>query len=135
MYCHSLTNNNQKIDAFLKQFLASIPPQTAATFTEIQLAAIKQAFQQKFSNCLAVDIKFSIPLPKQHFSLILVLGKEKKIKKRLKYPISQQLNQVIVIKSGIRILTTLMGTLCMIEIVPSIPTSLGQAKISPSGYP
>ncbi|ALF54966.1 hypothetical protein ACX27_22490 [Nostoc piscinale CENA21] len=128
MYCHSLINNTNKNDAFLKQFLASIPPQTAATFTEIQLAAIKQAFQQKFSNCSAVDIKFSIPLPKQHFFLIFRFGKDKKFKKRLQYPIYQQLNQVIITKSGLRIITALMGTLCMIEVVPSITTNLFPAK-------
>ncbi|MBD2456088.1 hypothetical protein H6G80_18645 [Nostoc sp. FACHB-87] len=130
MYCHSLTSTTHKHHAFLKQFLASIPPQTAATFTEIQLIAIQQAFQQKFSNCAAVDIKFSIPLPKQHFSLTIRVGKDKKSKKRLNYPIYQQLNQVIVTKSGLRIITALMGTLCMIEVVPSIPTTLFPAKRS-----
>ncbi|MBD2594389.1 hypothetical protein H6G74_08600 [Nostoc spongiaeforme FACHB-130] len=82
-----------------------------------------------------MDTKFSIPLPKQHFSLTLRFGKDRKSQIRLKYPIYQQLNQVIVTKSGLRIITALMGTLCMIEVVPSIPTNLFPVKMSISDHP
>lgn len=128
MHRQILTKTAYNNDPFIQQFFASIPPQTAATFTEMQLAEIKQALKSKFGNCHAVDIRFSIPLPKQRFSLILVFAKEKRYKKRLQYPIYKHINRVVTTKSGLLIITSLMGTLCTVEIVPSIKQHLGLVK-------
>lgn len=128
MYRNSLTKNTYQHDVFIQQLFASIPPQTAVTFTDMQIAEIKRVFQHKLSNCYAVDIRFYIPLPKQHFSLVLIVGKDKKCKKRFKYRIYQHKNTVLITKSGLLIITSLMGTLCMVEIVPSIKSKLGQVK-------
>jgi len=124
MHRNSLTKNNYHNDVFIQQLFASIPPQTAVTFTDMQIAEIKRVFQHKLSNCYAVNIRFSIPLPKQHFSLVLIVGNDKKCKKRFKYQIYQHKNRVLITKTGLLIITSLMGTLCMVEIVPSIKPRL-----------
>ncbi|MBD2439470.1 hypothetical protein [Nostoc sp. FACHB-110] len=123
-----LTKTAYHHDPFIHQFFASIPPQTAATFTEIQLWKIKQAFKHKFANSHSVDIRFFIPLPKKRFSLVLVFAQAKRYKKRLQYPIYRHINRVVVTKSGLLVITSLMGTLCMVEIVPSIKDCLGMDK-------
>ncbi|MBD2451445.1 hypothetical protein H6G76_30855 [Nostoc sp. FACHB-152] len=124
---YSLTTT-YKYHPLLKQFLASIPPQTAATFTEWQLAEIIIAFQNRFTNFNAVDIRVSIPLQKQQFFQIVIFSKGKKSKKRLQYPIYRQVNKVLVTNYGLLIMTSLMGTLCIVEIVPEINKHLGQEK-------
>lgn len=125
----SLTKTTYKADPFLQQFFACIPPETAATFTDIQLAELKRVFSNRFGNYHAVDIKFSILLPKRRFYLIMLLDKEKLLKKRLRYPICQHGNRIVLTISGLVIITSLMDTPCMVEIVPKIGQNSEPEKI------
>jgi hypothetical protein len=126
---NTLTKTTYKNDPFLKQFFACIPPETAATFTDNQLTELKRVFSNRFGNYHAVDIKFSILLPKRRFYQIMLIGKEKRLKKRLKYPIFQYGNRVILTISGLVIITSLMDTPCMVEIVPKIGQNSEPEKI------
>jgi hypothetical protein len=74
------TKNSSNTDPFVQQFFARIPPKTAATFTDTQLAALKQVFKERMSKNHAVDIKLSIPFLKRGFYVVLLLGKDKRLR-------------------------------------------------------
>ncbi|WP_341526893.1 hypothetical protein WKK05_30865 [Nostoc sp. UHCC 0302] len=78
-----LTKNYFKIDPFIQHFFARIPPQTAATFTHTQLAELKKVFGNRAVNRHAVDVRLSIPFIKKRFYIVFLLGKEKRLKRRL----------------------------------------------------
>ncbi|WGV25705.1 hypothetical protein [Halotia branconii] len=74
----SLNNNDLRNDPFIKQFFARIPSQTAATFTDIQLAELKSVFRDRFGKRHPIDIRVSIPFLKRRFYIVLIIGKEKR---------------------------------------------------------
>ncbi|MBD2169261.1 hypothetical protein H6G04_33400 [Calothrix membranacea FACHB-236] len=78
-----LTKPNSQPDPFVQKFFARIPPQTAATFTHAQLAELKRVFENRVSRNHAVDMRLSIPFFKKRFYLVLLLGREKRLKQRV----------------------------------------------------
>ncbi len=72
-----MTKNHAKTDSFLQLFFARISPQTAATFTNAQLAELKRVFGYRVTPH-AIDIRLSIPFFKRGFYLVFLLGKEKR---------------------------------------------------------
>ncbi len=73
-----MTKNSAKTDSFIQLFFARIPPQTAATFTNAQLAELKRVFGYPSLRPHAIDIRLSIPFFKRGFYLVFLLGKEKR---------------------------------------------------------
>ncbi len=69
------TNNH-----FMQQFLGRIPPETAATFTNTQLTELKRVLSNRLTKYHIVDIRISIPLLKQRFYVVLLIGREKHLK-------------------------------------------------------
>ncbi|MBW4498641.1 MAG: hypothetical protein KME57_03410 [Scytonema hyalinum WJT4-NPBG1] len=109
------TKDSSKTDPFVQQFFARIPPKTATTFTDTQLAALKQVFKDRISKRHAVDIKLSMPFFKG-FYIVLLLGKEKRSKKRLQAAISQPVNSIFLTISGLVLITFLLGSLYIFKM-------------------
>ena len=109
------TKDSSKTDPFVQQFFARIPPKTATTFTDTQLAALKQVFKERISKRHAVDIKLSMPFFKG-FYIVLLLGKEKRAKKRLQAAISQPVNSILLTISGLVLITSLLGSLYIFKM-------------------
>lgn len=76
------SNKSSSTDKFVQEFFTCISPKTASTFTDTQLIALKQAFGDRLNKRHAVDIRLSIPFFKRGFYIVLLLGKEKRVKKR-----------------------------------------------------
>jgi hypothetical protein len=110
------TKDSSKTDPFVQQFFARIPPKTATTFTDTQLAALKQVFKERISKRHAVDIKLSMPFFKQGFYIVLLLGKEKRAKKRLQAAISQPVNSILLTISVLVLITSLLGSLYIFKM-------------------
>ena len=109
------TKDSSKTDPFVQQFFARIPPKTATTFTDTQLAALKQVFKDRISKRHAVDIKLSMPFFKG-FYIVLLLGKEKRSKKRLQAAISQPVNSFLLTISGLVLISFLLGSLYIFKM-------------------
>lgn len=114
------TKDSSKTDPFVQEFFARIPPKTATTFTDTQLAALKQVFKERISKRHAVDIKLSMPFFKQGFYIVLLLGKEKRAKKRLQAAISQPVNSILLTISGLVLITSLLGSLYIFKMTSGI---------------
>lgn len=108
--------DSSKTVPFVQEFFARIPPKTATTFTDTQLAALKQVFKERISKRHAVDIKLSMPFFKQGFYIVLLLGKEKRAKKRLQAAISQPVNSILLTISGLVLITSLLGSLYIFKM-------------------
>jgi len=109
------TKDSSKTDPFVQQFFARIPPKTATTFTDAQLVALKQVFKERISKRHAVDIKLSMPFFKG-FYIVLLLGKEKRSKKRLQAAICQPVNSILLTISGLVLITFLLGSLYIFKM-------------------
>jgi len=109
------TKDSSKTDPFVQQFFARIPPKTATTFTDTQLAALKQVFKERISKRHAVDIKLSMPFFKG-FYIVLLVGKEKRSKKRLQAAISQPVNSILLTISVLVLITSLLGSLYIFKM-------------------
>ena len=72
------SQNSPNNDHFVQQFFARIPPQTAATFNNAQLVALKEVFGERIAKRHSVDIRLSIPFFQRGFYLVLLLGKNKR---------------------------------------------------------
>ena len=114
------TKDSSKTDPFVQQFFARIPPKTATTFSNTQLAALKQVFKERITKRHAVDIKLSIPFFRQGFYIVLLLGKEKRSKKRLQASIYQPVNSVLLTISRLVLITSLLGSLYIFKITSGI---------------
>jgi hypothetical protein len=68
---------------FLEQFLALIPPKTAARFNPTQLEILKQIFGNRASKKHTVDLRLSMPFPQGGFYGVLLMGREKRGRDRL----------------------------------------------------
>jgi hypothetical protein len=110
------TKDSSKTDPFVQEFFARIPPKTATTFTDTQLGALKQVFKERISKRHAVDIKLSMPFFKQGFYIVLLLGKEKRVKKRLQAAIFQPVNSILLTISGLVLITSLLGSLYIFKM-------------------
>jgi len=74
----------QHSDPVFWQHFAKISPEIADTFTEEQLEAIKQAFASRSWNRHPLDLRISVPIPGLRFYLVLLAGRERRSKKRLR---------------------------------------------------
>jgi hypothetical protein len=100
-----------KNDPFVQKFFARIPPETAATFTDTQLAELKRVFQGRVEEQHAVDIRLSVPIFKRRFYLVYLLGKENRRLKRVQPAASTSANKILLTISGFVLITSLFGTL------------------------
>jgi len=113
---------SSKNDTFLQQFFASIPPQVAVTFTDAQLTELQKVFKERVSKRHAVDIRLSIPFIKKHFYLIFLLGKEKRSQQNAKDTIFTPVNNILLIRYCLVLITFLLAALYIIEMVLKINT-------------
>jgi hypothetical protein len=64
-------------EAFIRRFLARVPPEIAATFSPDQLAAVQRAFGMRYAAEHAVDVRRSVPLPWGRYYLVLLAGRDR----------------------------------------------------------
>lgn len=62
--------------AFRSRFLARIPTDVAASFTEQQLDAVQRAFGMRYSTDHVVDVRRSVRLPWGRFYVVLLAGRD-----------------------------------------------------------
>ncbi|WP_414574741.1 hypothetical protein [Anabaena sp. CCY 9402-a] len=110
-----LKKDISQTDPFVKKFFARIPPDTAATFTNTQLAELKRIFQARVEQRHSVDIRLSVPIFKRRFYLVYLLGKETRRLKRVQAPVSTPANRILVTISGFVLITSLLGTLHIVN--------------------
>ncbi|WP_017316393.1 hypothetical protein [Mastigocladopsis repens] len=111
-----LTKDSSNKDPFVQQFFARIPSKTAGTFTDVQLAALKQVFQGRLSKRHVVDIKLSIPFPKQGLYVVFLLGKEKRSKERSQTSTFSPVNKISLTILGLVLMTSLLGSLYIVKM-------------------
>ncbi len=83
-------------------FFDRIPQDIRETFTDRQIAAVKQAFK---SACHGTNIRVSLPLPGGRRYLVLLMGKEQRSRERrrferLRQPLLTAMNVVTVVIFG-----------------------------------
>jgi hypothetical protein len=97
----STISNPSRKDSLFEQFLAHVPPQTAETFTDAQVEALKQACSQLNWKKHPVDLRFSVPVLFNRFYLVILAGPERRSRKRLqteahKYPVWTATNTIAI---------------------------------------
>ncbi|MBD2362172.1 hypothetical protein H6G36_13420 [Anabaena minutissima FACHB-250] len=122
-----LQQNISTTDPFVQKFFARIPSYTAATFTNTQLAELKRVFQARIEQKHSVDIRLSLPIFKWRFYLVYLLGKENRQLKRVQAPVSTPANRILLTILGFVVITSLFGTLHMVNKMWRINTVPEQA--------
>jgi len=89
-------------DPFLLRFFARIPDETAASFTDAQLDAIKLCFGARGWGKHRVDIRLSMPMIWRRWYLVLLVGTERRSPDRragdrLLYPLATAANAVALV--------------------------------------
>lgn len=115
-----MNNNNLREnifinDPFVRSFLARIPLKSSATFNDTQLAEIKRVFNGRTQRQHYVDIRVSLPLFKERFYIVFLLGKEIRSTKRLQNHVGKPANKILLRLSGFVIITSLLFTLYMVN--------------------
>ena len=92
-------------------FLDRIPQDIRETFTDRQIAAVKQAFN---SARHGIDIRVSFPLPGGRRYLVLLMGKERRSRERrrlerLRQPLLTAMNVVTVVIFGALVFFFVVG--------------------------
>jgi hypothetical protein len=64
-------------EAFIRRFLARVPPEIAASFSPDQLAAVQRAFGMRYAVEHAVDLRRSIPLPWGRYYFVFLAGRDR----------------------------------------------------------
>ncbi|MBW4630456.1 MAG: hypothetical protein KME30_00715 [Iphinoe sp. HA4291-MV1] len=73
----------QHVDPVFDQLFAKIPSEITDTFTKEQLEAIKKVFGSRNWTRHPLDLRVSLPIPRQRFYLVLLAGPERRSKQRL----------------------------------------------------
>ncbi len=70
-------------DPFIEHYFKRIDPRLAASFTAEQCAAIKEMFGARGVAKHAVELRRSVPIGRQRYYLVLLLGRERRAFDRL----------------------------------------------------
>ena len=70
-------------DPFIEHYFKRIDPRLAASFTAEQCAAIKEMFGARGVAKHAVEVRRSVPVGRQRYYLVLLLGRERRAFDRL----------------------------------------------------
>ncbi len=75
---------SRRINGMDEELIARIPQEIFDTFTHDQLEAIKSTFASSGWTRHPVDLRFSLPILRLRFYLVLLAGRERRSKKRLR---------------------------------------------------
>ncbi|NJL38626.1 MAG: hypothetical protein HC840_30685 [Leptolyngbyaceae cyanobacterium RM2_2_4] len=133
----STIRKSSRKDALFEQFLAHVPPQTAETFTDAQVEALKQACSQLNWKKHPVDIRLSVPVPFNRFYLVILAGPERRSRQRLqteahRYPVWTTTNTVAL---AIVFCLLLLSTLGLQKAVLPTLTKLTELKPHATNLP
>jgi hypothetical protein len=65
-------------EPFLARFLARVPREVAASFSDALLAAIHRAFGMRYAMEHAIDIRRRLRLPWGRYYLVLLAGRDRR---------------------------------------------------------
>jgi hypothetical protein len=101
----------EQTDPFFQNFFADIPPELGHGFSDEQLNAVKQAFGARSWGSHPVDIRMSSPIPLLRFYLVLLAGRERRSRERLRsqknmYPLWTPANIIAIAIFGAMVATS-----------------------------
>ena len=107
-------------DPFLAMFFSRIPSETAETFTEAQLDAVKMAFGARSFGAHAVDIRRSLPWFSRRFYLVFLAGAERRSRARIAFdhrnhPLWNLMNAVVIAVGGLILIAAALGALYTVK--------------------
>lgn len=120
-----------KSDIFFEKFFSRIPKETAASFTDEQLTAVKMAFGGRTWGAHAIDLRRSLPLFGYRFYMVLLCGREQRSSDRIRaingeHPVVRLGNAIILMLFFAFLLLALLGvlygikTMFDIDVIPGI---------------
>lgn len=110
----------QQNDPFFQNFFADIPPEMGNTFSDDQLNAVKQAFGARSWGSHPVDIRYSTPIPFLRFYLVLLAGRERRSRQRLRsqknmYPLWTPGNIIAIAIFGAMVATSAIALFSILD--------------------
>ncbi len=119
-------------DPLLERFLLRIPQNVVSSFTDAQLAALKQALDERGSQNHKVNIRISVPLLFRHYYFVFFTGIEKRSRARRRrdarfHPIARVGNMVFLFLLSVFALFAVVGFLAIlisvldIDVLPETP--------------
>lgn len=107
-------------DPFLQDFFSRIPRPLAASFTAEQLMAVRMAFGARHRGSHAVDLRLSLPLPRNRWYLVLLAGTERRSPSRRqldrqRYPLRRLGNFVVAVLFAGMLAAAGIGLLYMLK--------------------
>lgn len=81
----TVIQNQENVNPNFEELFSQVSPEIAATFTEEQIAAIKNSFQNRQWHKHDLNVRISVPVRLIHFYLVLLAGEERRSKQRLEY--------------------------------------------------
>lgn len=134
-------SNNPKADSAFDKFFARIPPETAATFTDAQLNAIKRVLSSTtICGGHAVNIRLSLPVPGQRFYFVLLAGWERRSSKRIRaeklnHRVWMPANIIVMTVFLILLLTSIFSVLYGVQNMSPLPLVDGTSTSHPVSIP
>ena len=112
-------------DPLLQRFLLRVPQNVVSSFTDAQLAALKQALDERGSQDHKVNIRISVPLLFRRYYFVIFTGIEKRSRARRRsdarfHPIARVGNMVFLFLLSVFALFTVVGFLAVLISVPDI---------------
>jgi len=125
-------------DPFLERFFSRIPREVAASFTDDQLLAVKQAFAAHGEAGHSIDLRLSFPLLFSRWYLVLILGPERRSRARRRsdrdaYPLATLGNALAALLLLLLLAGALLGALYIaksalgIDLLPNFSFGLWAA--------
>ena len=133
--------NYPKANSAFDKFFARIPPETAATFTDAQLNAIKRVLSSTtICGGHAVNIRLSLPVPGRRFYFVLLAGWERHSYKRicaekLKHLVWMPANIIVLTVFLILLLASLFSVLYGLQNMSPRPLGDGTSTKYPASIP
>jgi hypothetical protein len=108
-------------DPFLANFLLRIPQEVADSFTDTQLAAVKQIFDRRGDGSHKIDVRISVPLLFRRHYFVIFSGIEKRSRARRRsearlHPIFRAANRVFLFLLSVFALFSVIGFLFVLDI-------------------
>jgi hypothetical protein len=77
-------------DSFFTALFRQLTPEVATSFTNLQLDAVKRAFGTRAAGSHAVDIRLSVPVLRRRYYCVVLAGKERRSRERLRAEVERQ---------------------------------------------
>ncbi|GAB4380510.1 MAG: hypothetical protein Kow00121_36910 [Elainellaceae cyanobacterium] len=128
--------SSPRSDTSFKQITNSIPPEIAATFTPQQLEGLQQACRQvAWRNQHAIDIRFSIPIPKQGVYVVFLAGRERRSPQRLRSQQASYSRKILVEIACSALLLSGIAAITVFKVILPMTQFVQETSAHPTGIP